>query len=98
MSVTIYEDVGGGGEVGYFPDPAEAQYLWNYSMDFFYTWYDEISSLYTSTPLKVFELPGFAEDYAGYADSAILQPGFHDLASLESYGIDNDNISSFYAL
>ena len=97
MSVTIYEDVGGGGEVGYFPDPASAQYLSNYSMDFFYTWDNEISSLYTSTYLYVFEAPGFAYDYSGEAASAILPPGFHDLDDLNAYGISNDAISSFYA-
>ena len=34
MSVTIFEDIEGGGENRYFPDPAEAQFLSNYSMDF----------------------------------------------------------------
>jgi hypothetical protein len=99
MPVTIYEDVGGGGEYGDFPDPAEAKYLWNYSLDFFNTWDDQISSLKTTTPLKVFELPGFAEDnYTGYGTSVVLPPGFHDLASLEAYDIGNDSISSFFAL
>ena len=98
MSVTIYEDVDGGGESGFFPDPAGAEYLWNYSMDFFYSWDDEISSLNTSTSLKVFELPGYTVDYTGYADYAVLPPGFHDLDDLNRYGIDNDSISSFYAV
>jgi hypothetical protein len=31
-------------------------------------------------------------------DGAILDAGFHDLDSLESYGIANDSISSFYFL
>jgi hypothetical protein len=49
-----------------------------------------VSSLYTSDYLWVFEDAGYS------GDSALLAPGYHSLASLLFYGIDNDSISSFY--
>ena len=51
-----------------------------------------MSSLYTTEYLCVYE----DAYYSG--PSALLPPGFHDLASLESYGINNDSISSFYSI
>jgi hypothetical protein len=95
MSVTIYEHADGSGYSGYFPDPASTPNLQNYAMgDSGYTWNDQVSALYTSTYLKVF-------DYATYDDasgaSAVLPPGFHDFYSLNAYGIGSDEISSFYA-
>lgn len=56
-----------------------------------YSWNDQVSSLYTSTYLTVYEDAGYSGDYA------TLSPGYHDLDSLEDYGIANDSISSFYA-
>ena len=56
------------------------------------SWNDQVSSLYTSTYLVVFEDANYEGDYA------VLAPGFHDLASLSYYGIDNDTLSSFYAV
>jgi hypothetical protein len=92
MSVTIYEHHDFTGAEGYFPDRAYTDALSRYSLGLFDTWNDDISSLYTSTSLIVFE----DEYFEG--DSAFLEPGFHDLASLNSYGIENDDIGSFYAL
>jgi hypothetical protein len=57
-----------------------------------YSWNDQISSLYTSTPLLV------AEDAQYQGFQAVLAPGFHPLESLERYGFYNDSISSFRVL
>jgi hypothetical protein len=90
MSVTIYEHAFFYGEEGYFPVGYTPD-LSNYDMgDSGKTWNDQVSSLYTSDYLWVFE----DADYSG--DSALLAPGYHSLASLLFYGIDNDSISSFY--
>ena len=93
MSVRIFQDELGGGYYGDFPDPAYTLNLGNYSMgNTGYTWNDQVSSLYTSTRLMVFE----DADHTGYF--AILPAGFHPLESLLAYGIDNNSISSFVAL
>ena len=90
MSVTIYEHAFFYGEEGYFPVGYTPD-LSNYEMgDSGESWNDQISSLYTSDYLWVFEDAGYS------GDSALLAPGYHSLASLLYYGIDNDSISSFY--
>jgi hypothetical protein len=91
MSVTIYEDAFFYCNQGYFPIGYTPD-LSNYEMDADTTWNDQVSSLYTSDYLAVFEDAGYA------GDSAILAPGYHSLASLLFYGIDDDSISSFYTL
>lgn len=92
MSVTIYEHADYTGAVGYFPDHAYTPNLGNYMMgDTGETWDNNISSLYTSTPLFVYE----GTYYDG--DVAVLAPGFHDFYSLAAHGIENDDIGSFYA-
>jgi hypothetical protein len=93
MSVRIHSDDLGRGYEGNFPDPAGTPNLGKYSMgDSGYSWNDQISSLYTSTPLLV------AEDAQYQGFQAVLSPGFHPLESLERYGFYNDSISSFRAL
>jgi hypothetical protein len=93
MSVTIYQDDYFSGYTGYFPGYGYTPNLTNYEMGYSgETWNDQVSSLYTSTYLWVFEDANYSGDYA------VLAPGFHDLANLQSYGIDNDSISSFYAV
>jgi hypothetical protein len=94
MSVTIYEDDHAGGDAKFFGDPEQTPDLTNYALDYSYfdTWNDDVSSLYTTEYLYVFE----DAYYSG--PNALLPPGFHDLAALESYGINNDSISSFYAI
>jgi Peptidase inhibitor family I36 len=95
MSVTIYEHADFTGNVGYFPDPASTPNLGNYAMgNSGYSWNDQVSSLYTSTYLKVFQDANYDSSYGAYA---ILPPGFHDFYSLNDYGIGSDEISSFYA-
>jgi hypothetical protein len=93
MSVTIYQDDGFSGYAGYFPGygytPNLSYYAMGYSGE---SWNDQVSSLYSSTYLYVFEDAGYSGDYA------LLSPGYHDLANLQAYGIDNDTISSFYAV
>ena len=92
MAVTIWQDDNYYGYSGYFPDHARTPDLSNYAIG--YTgdyWGDDISSLYTSTTLIVYEGDNYTGDYA------VLAPGYHDLASLASYGIENDDIDSFYA-
>ena len=90
MSLTFYQDDNAGGyeyyAVGNIYDFSDRTMSW-YS-----SWNDEVSSLYTSTSIYVFEDAGYS------GDGAILSAGFHDLDSLESYGIENDSISSFYTL
>ena len=93
MSVSIYQDDYFGGYVGYFSGYGYTPNLSYYSMGYSgYSWNDQVSSLYSTTPLYVVEDAGYS------GDSAYLPAGSHDLASLESYGIDNDSISSFYAI
>ena len=60
-----------------------------------YTWNDQVSALYTSTYLKVFQDANYDYNYGTYA---ILAPGWHDFYSLNYYGIGNDELSSFYAI
>jgi Peptidase inhibitor family I36 len=92
MAVTIYEHYNFTGHVGYFLDHAYTPDLSNYAMGYYGdTWNNDISSLYTSTPLFVYEDTYYGGDYA------ILGPGFHDLDSLSAHGIENDDIGSFYA-
>jgi hypothetical protein len=82
----IYEDNGGGDRYSFL---SNAYDLNSYHMgSYYFDWNDEVSSLYTSSSIYVFEGAG----YSGF--SALLAPGFHDLASLESYGIYNDSIPS----
>jgi len=98
MSVVIYQhdfydDDFDDSYYGYFPGYGYTPNLSNYEMgDSGLTWNNQVSALYTFHYLKVFEEEGYQGDYA------ILAPGPHDLASLASYGIENDDISSFYAL
>jgi hypothetical protein len=95
MSVTIYEHADGGGYSGYFPDPASTPNLQNYEMgNSGYSWNDQVSALYTSTYLTVFQDANYDDSYGAYA---VLAPGFHDFYSLNAYGIGSDEISSFYA-
>ena len=90
MSVTIYEHYNYTGYYAYFPDPAYTADLSNYAMgDYGDTWNNDISSLYTSTALIVYEDTGFGGDYA------VLGPEYHDLDSLAAYGIENNDIGSF---
>jgi len=91
MSVTIYEDDNFGGySYEFFNAPVED--LNNYFMNFYVydDWNDEVSSIYATESVTVWEDAGYE------GDSATLLPGFHDLESLNSYGIDNDEISSLY--
>ena len=78
---------------GYFPGYGYTPNLSNYAMgDSGYTWNNQVSALYSTSYLKVFEGENYTGDYAN------LGPGFHDLANLASYGIENDDISSFYVV
>lgn len=92
MPVTIYQDDYFGGYDRYFRGNASTPVLSYYSMNAGPTWNDQVSSLYTSEYLKVFEDAGYAGNYA------VLPPGCHTLASLSYHGVDNDSISSFYTL
>ena len=89
MSVTIYEDDNFGGYSYAFHSAPEDD-LSDIYMDWPTTWNDETSSLYTDEYVTVWEDAGYE------GDSATLAPGYHDLASLNYYGIDNDSISSLY--
>jgi hypothetical protein len=82
----IYEDDSASGYSYSFL--SNASDLNNYEMGDFSDWNDEVSSIYTDSSIYVYEDAG----YSGF--KALLAPGFHDLASLESYGIYNDSISS----
>ena len=69
MSVTLYENdffnYYDDGYVGYFPDPAYTADLSNYALGYNGdTWDNDISSLYTSTYLSVFEEQNYGGDYA----------------------------------
>jgi hypothetical protein len=82
----IYEDDHSGGySYSFLSNAAD---LSNYDMGYFSDWNDEVSSIYTDSSILVYEDAGYS------GATAILAPGFHDLASLESYGIYNDSISS----
>jgi hypothetical protein len=88
MTVTIYEDDSFSGHYQGFSSPIEdlnEAYMTVYS-----DWNDEVSSIYTTEYVTVWEDAGYSGDYA------TLDPGFHDLNNLESYGIENDSISSLY--
>jgi hypothetical protein len=89
MSVTLYEDEGGYGYYDTFYNGVAN--LENYSMSLFSDWNDEVSAIYTTVDIYVYE------DAFGEGDSALLTGGYlwstDDLADL---GIDNDSISSFY--
>lgn len=86
MGLTIYQDDNFG---GYQKDVYFNTYdLSDYSMSWYSSWNDEISSLYTSSAIYVFEDANLSGDYAW------LPSGYHDLDSLYAYGIDNDSISS----
>jgi hypothetical protein len=89
MSVTLYQDAGG---YGYYDTFSYAtSNLENYAMTIFSDWNDEVSALYTTYDVYVYE------DAYGGGDSALLAGGyFWDLDDLEAVGIDNDSISSFY--
>ena len=96
MTVRIYEHADFTGNVGYFPDPSGTPNLARYAMgDSGYSWHDQISSLYTSTYLAVFD---FAYYDGAYGAMAVLPPGYHDFYSLNAFGIGSDEISSFFAL
>jgi hypothetical protein len=86
MALTLYQDDGGGGyqQNVYF----NVSDLGDYYMSWYSDWNDEVSSLYTSYYVYVYEDAGYAGDYT------VLTPGFHDLDSLYDNGIDNDSISS----
>jgi hypothetical protein len=91
MSVTIYEDDNGGGySYQFFAAPEDD--LSDIFMNFYLyqSWNDEVSSLYATESVTVWEDAGYQ------GDSATLLPGFHDLDDLNAYGIDNDSISSLY--
>ena len=93
MSLRIYEDDNFEGYEGYFPDPAATYDLGRYDMGYFFAdWNDQVSSLKTTTSLRVFEDVNYQGDYVD------LPAGDHTLAELNAYGVDNDSISSFYAL
>jgi hypothetical protein len=93
MPRRIYEDDNFGGYEGYFPDPAVTNDLGRYDMGYFLAdWNDEVSSLKTTTSLRVFQDVNFQGDYVD------LPPGDHTLAELNDYGVANDSISSFMAL
>jgi hypothetical protein len=101
MSVTIWQDDHFSGNLGYFPFDSYTNPGYGYTNlsdhQMGYTglsWNDQVSSLYTTTWLYVFE---DAPEAPGGTDYALLPPGAHDLASLESYGVDNDSISAMYA-
>jgi hypothetical protein len=99
MSVTLYDDPGGefySQHIGYFPDYGDGSSAANldyYAMgDSGYTWNNEVSSLYSSTGIVVFEGPGYT------GDSAYFTGGFIDVHELEDYGIADNSISSFYTV
>ena len=102
MSVTIFEnDVSRGDDPGYalyFGDygygsytPNLAYYALGYDGN---TWDNDVSALYTTDYLYVFEYTGFDRSGA----YALLPPGYHNLDSLDAYGISNDEISSFFTI
>jgi hypothetical protein len=96
MSVVLYENddfnIYDDGYALGFSDPAYTSDLSNYALGYGgNTWDNDTSSLYTTTYLAVYEEQNYGGDYA------VLPPGSHDLASLNAYGIENDDIASFYA-
>jgi hypothetical protein len=92
MSVWIWEYGDTTGYAGFFPDHARTWDLGNYAMGYQGdTWDNNISSLYTSTALFVYEDTYYGGDYA------ILSPGLHNLDSLAAHGIEDNDIGSFYA-
>jgi hypothetical protein len=86
MGLTIYQDDNFGGyqQEVYF----NVYDTGDYYMSWYSDWNDEISSLYTSSSIYVFEDAGYSGNYA------LLPAGYHDLDSLYAYGVDNDSISS----
>jgi hypothetical protein len=93
MSVKIYSDDNFDGYYGYFPSPAVATDLGRYDMGYFFAdWNDQVSSLKTTTSLRVYENIEFGSEYHD------LPPGDFTLAELEDYGIANDSITKFFEL
>jgi hypothetical protein len=93
MSVKIYSDDNFDGYYGYFPSPAVANDLTRYSRGYFFgDWNDQVSSLKTTTPLRVYENIEYGSEYHD------LQPGDFTLAELNDYNIANDSISKFFEL
>jgi hypothetical protein len=93
MAVTIFQNYNGTGYHGIFPSPAYAYDMGNYDMGTVgATWAYNISALYTTTPLNVFDEPNFE------GDAVYLPAGFFDLERLESLGVSNDSIASFVAV
>jgi hypothetical protein len=96
MTVRIYQYDDYQGYSGYFPDPSRTPNLGNYSMGYTgYSWDNQVSSLYTSTTLYVFEAPYYFGTDKGY-DFAELPPGRFTTAELALYGIDDNSMSSFF--
>jgi hypothetical protein len=96
MSVTIWQDDNFKGYLEFFAGYGDTPNLSDHEIGYTgLTWNDQVSSLHSTTPLYVFEDSSAAGDYAG--DYALLPAGSHNLASLESFGIDNDSISAFFA-
>ncbi len=90
MSVTVWDGSYYNGDRGYFP-VGYTYDLDNYTQPDGQSWNNDISSLYTTDYLYLF-------DYKGYDRSgsyALLSPGYWSASDLEYAGLNND-ISSFY--
>lgn len=90
MSVTIWDGYYFDYDVGYLPYGYTYD-LSNYTQADGQSWNNDVSSLYTTDYLYVF-------DYTGYDRSgtyALLSPGYWSASDLEYLGLNND-ISSFY--
>jgi hypothetical protein len=90
MSVTIWDGFYFQGDKGYFPG-GYTDDLGNYTQPDGQSWNNDISSLYTTDYIYVF-------DYKGYDRSGtyeLLSPGYWSASDLEYLGLNND-ISSFY--
>ena len=90
MSVTIWDGAYFNGDRGYFP-AGYTDDLDKYTQPDGQSWNNDISSLYTSTGLYVFDF----KDYDRSGAYAYLAPGYWSAYDLAAYGLDND-ISSFY--
>jgi hypothetical protein len=90
MSVTIWDGAYFNGDKGYFPNGYTYD-LDNYTQPDGQSWNNDISSLYTTDYLYVFDY----KDYDRSGNYELLSPGYWSAAELEDLGLNND-ISSFY--
>jgi hypothetical protein len=91
MPVTIWDGDFYEGNQRYFPYGIAFD-LSDYTQKDGESWNNDISSLYTTDPLYVFDYKGL-EGIGGYR---ILQPGYWSGPELADFGAFNNDISSFF--